>query len=109
MRIDFIAFTVEPSEQSFEICKDKDGGMRDNRAIRKHSGEIIIPQRLMKHVKILHKEYNSSIMWIEHEINIPLQNLNWWKKKKNSDADEAEADTDVKKPRKENYKIHWKT
>ena len=60
-----------------------------------------------------------SIMWIKHEINTLLQKLDWWQKKErkegyqtifftNSDADEAEAIADVKKPRKVNDQIHWR-
>ena len=61
----------------------------------------------------------------EHEINTLQQKLDWWqggKERKegrqtifftplgpfNSDADEAELITDIKKPRKVHYHIHWR-
>ena len=59
-------------------------------------------------------------MWVEDEINIPLQKLNWWQKEKerkgenhtifstNNDADKAEAITDLKKPMKLTHQIYWK-
>ena len=44
----------------FQICKDEDGELSDIRAIRRYSGEISIPPRLMNYVKIPYKGYNSS-------------------------------------------------
>ena len=90
MRIHCIAFTVEASKQSFEICKDEDGDLSDTRAIRRHSGEILIPSRLMNYVMILYKEYHSSTMWIEHEIKNLLQKLDWWQIKKDHEEEDKQ-------------------
>ena len=96
--------------------------MSDIRAIPRRSGEIRIPPRLMNYVMIPYTGHNSSIPWMEHEINTLLQKLDWWQKKKNmkkedkqyssqflffrdDDASEAEVVTDIKKPRKVNYQI----
>ena len=48
----------------FEICKDEDGELSDIRAIRRHSGEILIPSILMNYVMIPYMEVNASTMWI---------------------------------------------
>ena len=68
--------------------------------------------------KVTHKEVIHYLSCgFKHEIKIRLYKLDWWQKKKNvkkdikqfftnSDADEVEAITDVKKSRKVNYKIH---
>ena len=96
-----------------EICKNADKEVSGIRLIRRHSAETIIPSRLTNYVMFHHKgsdthgrvchtkkkwhtkrEYTLSLcrrrihvlccrMWVKHEINIPLQKLNWLQKEKN--------------------------
>ena len=83
----------------FEICKDEDGELSDIRAIRRHSAEIIIRYVMIHYKGVTHYDWlqkgcrtqegdtqgsdTLSFMRIKHEINILLNKLDWWQKKKN--------------------------
>ena len=60
----------------FAICKMKNAELRCSRSIQGHSGGMVISPRLMNHVMIPYKYKQFFIMWVEHEINTPLQELN---------------------------------
>ena len=81
MKIGCIASTVEASKQGLKSVKMKMEIWA--KFVQRHSGEIIVPPRLMNQVEDSLQEYNSSTPWIEHEINTLLQKPDWWQKKKN--------------------------
>ena len=60
----------------FAICKMKNAELRCSRSIQGHSGGMVISPRLMNYVMIPYKYKQFFIMWVEHEINTPLQELN---------------------------------
>ena len=97
----------------FEICKDENGELRFFRAIQ---GEELRndPYRWRQFIST----------WVERETN-SVAKLDWWQEERerkegrqaifftpldpfNSDADEAELITVIKKPRKVHYQIHWR-
>ena len=113
MRIDCVASTAEDSKQDLKCLKNADKDLSDIHSIRRHSAEIIVASRLTNYVMFDHKgsdahgrvchtkkrdtqkECTHTLcrrrvhilccrMWIKHEINVPLQKLDWWQKKKNA-------------------------
>ena len=52
-------------KNKFEACKDEDGEMSNIRAIRRHSGEMIIRPRLRSQVEDSLQGCNPSVLWIE--------------------------------------------
>ena len=109
----------------FEICKDENGELRYIRAIQGHPGGMIISPRLMNYVMILHrwKRFIYDVGRARDQYSIAEAGLVAGGKEReegrqtiffipldpfNIDADEAELITDIKKPRKVHYQIHWR-
>ena len=123
----------------YEICKDEDGKISDIRAIRRHSSEIITPSRLnyiMFHYKesdthteegITQRNGDTQRKWhtvycedqARDQHYVAKAGLVTEEKERkeenqpiffaNRNTDEVEATTDVKKPRKVNYQIYWRS
>ena len=108
----------------FGICKDENGELRYIRSIQGHSGGMIISPRLMNHVMIPFKwkRVPYHVGRARHQCSIAEIGLVAGGKERkkgrqsifftpldpfNSDADEAESITDLKKQRKVQYQIHW--
>ena len=109
----------------FEICKDEDGEFRCIRAIQEHSGGMIISPRLMNYVMIPYrwKQFIYHVGRARNQHSIAEAGLVAGGKERkegrqtifftprdpfNSDADDAELITDIKKPWKVHYQIHWR-
>ena len=88
----------------FEICKDEDGELGDIRAMRRHSGGIIIPPRLMNDVTNITNKY-SSTMWIEHEINNLLQKLDWWQNQNTMKKEDKPVSSQLLPPKQKQLQI----
>ena len=110
----------------FEICKDENGELRYIRAIQGHSGGIIISPRLMNYVMNPYrwKQFIYHVGRARDQYSVAEAGLVAGGKERkegrqmifftpldpfNSDANEAEPITDVKKPRKVHYQIRWRS
>ena len=109
----------------FEISKDENGELRSTRAIQGHSGGINILPRLMNYVMIPYtwKQfiYHVGRARDQHSYAEAAPVAGGKERKEgrptnfftpldpfSSDASEAELITDIKKPRKAHYQIHWR-
>ena len=117
-------FYLGSIETRFAICEDESGELKCIRAIQGHSGGMIISPRLMNYVMIPYKwkPFIHHVGRARDQYSLAEAGLVAGGKNEkggrqtifftphdpfNSDADEAESMTDVKKPRKVHYQIHW--